>query len=353
MYSLTDYNYHLPDDRIAQKPSARRDRSKLLFLNQKTGGLSHHRFYELNDLLSPEDILVLNNTEVIPGRLTGYKDTGGKVELLILNYADTHRPGMASGETVFQCLIKTSKKPKPGTSFTFDEGLRGTVIDCQDDTCRVRFIHGGNFEALLYCIGKVPLPPYIKRENNDVACDDRTSYQTVYATQKGAVAAPTAGLHFTEDLIVKLKKSGVGVASITLHVGYGTFSPIRAQDIRNHRMHPEWFNISKETADTINLAKANKQRVIAVGTTCVRALEYASDKRGTIRSGNGQCDLFIYPGYRFRAVDGMITNFHLPRSTLLMLVYAFAGREKVLNAYNAAVHQEYRFYSYGDAMLIA
>ena len=353
MHSLTDYNYHLPGDCIAQKPSARRDRSKLLFLNPKTGELSHHRFYELNDLLSPEDILVLNNTEVIPGRLTGYKDTGGKAEILILDYADTHKSGTDDGETVCQCLIKTSKKPKPGTSFTFDEGLSGTVIDCQDGTCRVRFIHGGNFERLLYRIGKVPLPPYIKRENNDVACDDRTSYQTVYATQKGAVAAPTAGLHFTEDLIGKLKESGIGIVTITLHVGYGTFLPVRTQDIRDHNIHSEGFTVTKEAADTINHAKASKQRIIAVGTTCVRALEYVSDKRGTIRSGSGECDIFIYPGYRFRAVDGMITNFHLPRSTLLMLVYAFAGREKVLNAYNAAIHKGYRFCSYGDAMLIA
>ena len=353
MYSLTDYNYHLPDDRIAQKPSARRDQSKLLFLNQKTGDLSHRRFYELNDLLFPEDILVLNNTEVVPGRLTGYKDTGGRVEILILDYAGTHTPGTVSGETEFQCLVKTSKKPKPGTVFVFDEGLKGTVIDCKEETYTVRFIHSGSFEAILYRIGKVPLPPYVKREDNEVDCDDRTSYQTVYATQKGAVAAPTAGLHFTQGLIGKLKKSGIGIVYITLHVGYGTFLPVRSQDIRDHHMHSEWFNISEETADTINLAKANRQRIIAVGTTCVRTLEYASDEHGTLHSGHGKCDLFIYPGYRFRAVDGMITNFHLPRSTLLMLVYAFAGREKVLNAYDAAIHKGYRFYSYGDAMLIA
>jgi S-adenosylmethionine:tRNA ribosyltransferase-isomerase len=353
MYSLTDYEYNLPNERVAQKPSPVRDRSKLLFLNRKTGGLSHHLFYELGDLIFPGDVLVINDAEVIPGRLIGRKATGGKTEVLILDYVDTNGSRTTGEDPAFECLIKASKTPKPGTWIFFDEGLKGEVVDCRDGVHTVRFIYSGNFETLLYRIGKVPLPPYIKRKNNDIDCNDRTSYQTVYASRKGAVAAPTAGLHFTGALMDRLKEDGFSMAAITLHVGYGTFLPVKTPDIRDHTIHSERYFISEETADIINRAKTDNRRIIAVGTTCVRTLEYASDKSGAVRFGGGKCDLFIYPGYRFNVVDGMITNFHLPRSTLLMLVSAFAGREKILKAYDEAIRSGYRFYSYGDAMLIA
>ncbi|MFC1813439.1 tRNA preQ1(34) S-adenosylmethionine ribosyltransferase-isomerase QueA [Thermodesulfobacteriota bacterium] len=352
MYLLTDYNYDLPEDRIAQRPSSQRDRSKLLFLNRETGDLSHHGFYELCDLLSSDDVLVVNNTEVIPGRLLGKKDTGGKAEVLILDYTGGSTSNNDASEWVFECLIKSSKRTKTGAVLFFEQGLKAEVFDDQDGIYKVKFFYSGNFENLLYRIGKVPLPPYIKRKNNHLTVDDRTSYQTVYASEKGAVAAPTAGLHFTADLIDKLKKRGIKIVPMTLHVGYGTFLPVRVSDIRAHKIHFEWFFIPKETADTINQARANNQRVVAVGTTTVRTLEFSSGNSGDVIHGSGNCDLFIYPGYRFKVVDAMITNFHLPMSTLLMLVSAFAGRENIMNAYNEAIKKKYRFYSYGDAMLI-
>jgi S-adenosylmethionine:tRNA ribosyltransferase-isomerase len=353
VYLLTHYNYDLPEDRVAQTPSKQRDRSKLLFLNRETGDLSHHGFYELCDLLSSDDVLVVNNTEVIPGRLLGKKDTGGKVEVLILDYMGGSTSNIDASEWLFECLIKSSKRPETGTAFSFDQGLKAEVFDVQDGICRVKFFYSGNFENLLYRIGKVPLPPYIKRKNNHLTVDDRTSYQTVYASEKGAVAAPTAGLHFTADLLENLKKKGIKIVPVTLHVGYGTFLPVRVSDIRAHKIHFEWFFIPKETADTINQARANNRRIVAVGTTTVRTLEFSSGDSGNVIHGSGNCDLFIYPGYKFKVVDAMITNFHLPMSTLLMLVSAFSGRENILNAYNEAIQKKYRFYSYGDAMLIA
>ena len=352
MYLLTDYNYDLPDEQVAQKPSKQRDRSKLLFLNRKTGDLSHHGFYELCDLLSSDDVLVVNNTEVIPGRLLGKKDTGGKVEVLILDYMGGETSNTDVSEWVFECLIKSSKRTKIGTVLSFDQGLKAEVFDDQDGIYKVKFFYVGNFENLLYRIGKVPLPPYIKRKNNHFTVDDRTSYQTVYASEKGAVAAPTAGLHFTADLLEKVKKRGIKIVPVTLHVGYGTFLPVRVSDIRAHKMYFEGFFIPKETADTINQARANNQRVVAVGTTTVRTLEFSSGNSGDVIHGSGSCDLFIYPGYRFKVVDAMITNFHLAMSTLLMLVSAFAGRENIMKAYHEAIKKKYRFYSYGDAMLI-
>jgi len=353
VYSLSDYNYDLPDERIAQHPSAKRDRSKLLFLNRKTGDRSHHAFHELGNFLSPKDVLVVNNTEVIPGRLLGKKDSGGKIEVLILDYAGGLKSTVDTGTWVFECLIKTSKKPTPGRVLFFDQGLKAEVVHCQNGIYRIRFLYGGNFENLLYQIGKVPLPPYIQRKTGDTTCDDRISYQTVYASQKGAVAAPTAGFHFTEKLLEKLKQSGLKIVAITLYVGYGTFLPVRTADIRDHNIHSERFFVSKDAADTINHAKSQNSRIVAVGTTSVRTLEFASDSKGNVIHGTGNCDLFIYPGYRFKVVNAMITNFHLPRSTLLMLVSAFAGRENVLDAYQEAITKRYRFYSYGDAMLIA
>lgn len=349
MFSLNDYNYDLPEKFIAQKPVKERDRSKLLFLNRKTGELSHHEFSGIYKFLLPGDILVLNNTEVIPGRLLGRKETGGKAEVLILDYAG----GKAdSGKFTSECLINASKHTKAGTLIFFGNGLKAEVTGFLDGVYSLKFYCSGDFERLLYKMGKIPLPPYIKRNENDSPCNDKTVYQTVYACEKGAIAAPTAGLHFTKELIEKLKSRGVEIAAITLHVGYGTFLPVRSSDIRDHRIHSERFFIPESTADILNRAKKEGRRIIAVGTTCVRTLEFASDKNGTVSSGNGTCNLFIYPGYKFKVVDAIITNFHLPQSTLLMLVSAFAGRENILNAYKEAIKNKYRFYSYGDAMII-
>ena len=354
MFSLRDYDYDLPDDLIAQQPATERDQSRLLFLNRKTGDLSHHVFQDLYDLLFPTDVLVVNNTEVIPGRLFGEKNTGGRVELLILDYAGRRKTGTKNDGIICECLIKASKRPKPGTSLFFHKGLTGEIVDFQDGIFTVSFSCEDDFEKILYQIGQTPLPPYIKRnEHSDLACDDKTAYQTVYASQKGAVAAPTAGLHFSQRFFNRLKAKGIQLIEITLHIGYGTFLPVRVSDIRQHRMHSERYRTSNDTAEAIKQAKNRGSRIVAVGTTAVRTLEFSADSAGHLRAGSGQCDLFIYPGYRFKVVDAMITNFHLPKSTLLMLVSAFAGRERVLKAYREAIHKRYRFYSYGDGMLIA
>lgn len=349
MFSITDYDYDLPKEFIAQKPIEKRDQSKLIFLHRKTGELSHHKFYEICDFLSPSDILVVNNTEVIPGRLIGKKDTGGKAEILILDY----NKRKDDNTFIYECLIKTSKRARQGTTIFFDQGLKAEVINSRNGIYSARFTCKGNFEEFLYRIGKVPLPPYIRRDKDNIACDDKKSYQTVYASQKGAIAAPTAGFHFTEELIEKLKLKDIKIVEITLHVGYGTFLPVRVSDIKNHKIHSEWCTVPEKSAKIINNAKTNGSRIIAVGTTCVRSLEYLSDTNGNILNKSGNCDLFIYPGYKFKVIDAMITNFHLPKSTLLMLVSAFAGRENILNAYREAINKKYRFYSYGDAMLIA
>lgn len=354
MYSLYDYNYNLPADLIAQRPVEQRDRSNLLFLNRQTGELSHHCFNEIGDFLRPGDVLVINTTAVIPARLEGRKETGGKVEVLIADYSGGLRAIKENGDFVCQCMVKASKRPAPGMRLYFAEDLTAEILSSGNGTHTLKFSTGGDFEKVLERIGKVPLPPYIKRNSGDLnSCDDRSSYQTVYASHKGAVAAPTAGLHFTKQLLDKLSANGNQIAPLTLHVGFGTFLPVRSDDIRNHSIHSEQFAISDESAEIINSARTNGKRVIAVGTTCVRTLEYASDGNGGVAAGSGCCDLFIYPGYKFKTVDGMITNFHLPQSTLLMLVAAFAGRQNVLNAYQQAINRKYRFYSYGDAMLIA
>jgi S-adenosylmethionine:tRNA ribosyltransferase-isomerase len=312
--------------------------------------LGHHRFYDICDLLTPSDVLVINNTAVIPARLVGQKETGGRAEILILDYPKGGRDRVDRGEFVCRCMIKTSKRPKDGAILFFDQGLKAEIVNFKDGIYRVKFLYNGRFETVLDRIGRIPLPPYIKRTDTT---DDRTFYQTVYASQKGAVAAPTAGLHFSESLLEKLGEKGVKVVAITLHVSYGTFLPVRVSDIRDHRIHSEWYSVGKQTADIINREKAKGNRIVAVGTTCVRTLEYASNPSGVVAHGSGNCDLFIYPGYGFKVVDAMITNFHLPKSTLMMLVSAFAGRETIIKAYEAAVRERYRFFSYGDAMLIA
>jgi len=350
MFSLKDYDYHLPEERIAQKPVARRDQSRLLCMDRKTGEISHHKFLDIYDLLSPSDVLVINNTEVIPARLLGRKETGGKAEVLILDYPGNRKSLVHNGECVCRCLIKTSKRPGNGATLFFDHELKAEVVNCESGIYNVKFSYTGNFEHILDRIGRIPLPPYIKRNDDE---NDRTFYQTVYAAQKGAVAAPTAGLHFSLNLLEKLREKGVKIVAITLHVSYGTFLPVRVSDIRDHRIHSERYVISQDTADHINRSKKAGHRIVAVGTTAVRTLEYACNGNGIVSEGEENCDLFIYPGYRFKAVDAMITNFHLPKSTLLMLVSAFANRENVLAAYQAAIEKGYRFFSYGDAMLIA
>ncbi len=349
MYSLNDYDYDLPEERIAQTPVAGRDQSKLLFMERTTGKIAHHKFSDIYDLLSPSDVLVINNTEVIPARLLGQKETGGKAEVFILDYPGDKKNRIDNGEYVCRCLIKSSKRPKDGTTLIFDQQLKANVVNFKAGVYVVKFSYKGNFEQIIDRIGHVPLPPYIKRNDDK---NDRTFYQTVYASQKGAVAAPTAGLHFSLRLMKKLKEKGVKIVALTLHVGYGTFLPVRVSDIRDHRIHSEWYSISKETADRINESKKKGHRIVAVGTTAVRTLEYAGKENGIVAQGEGSCDLFIYPGYKFKTVDAMLTNFHLPKSTLLMLVSAFSTRDNVLNAYKAAIEKQYRFFSYGDAMLI-
>jgi S-adenosylmethionine:tRNA ribosyltransferase-isomerase len=353
VFSLSDYDYELPEEYIAQKPAACRDRSKLLFLNRKTGEISHHEFFDICDFISSKDVLVINNTRVIPGRLFGKKDTGGKAEVLILDFAGGVRDESGRIFTC-ECLVKSSKPPKTGSFILFEKELKAEVISANEGVCLLRFSCPGNFEEMLIETGHVPLPPYIKRNGfgNDL-WDDRASYQTVYAAYDGAVAAPTAGLHFSKELLEAIRSKGAGIAELTLHVGYGTFLPVRVEDIRDHKIHSERFEITEHAADKINRAKTAGGRVVAVGTTSVRTLEYCSDSAGKVTAGSGECDLFIYPGYSFKVVDSLITNFHLPKSTLIMLVSAFAGRENVLSAYREAIYKGYRFYSYGDAMFIA
>ena len=353
MYRLSDYSYELPKERIAQKPVQQRDCSRMLYLDRKTGATGHYLFSNICSLLRPSDVLVINNTEVIPGRLFGYKTTGGRAEVLLLeNISNGNCPPDAPNLT-FKCLIKASKRSKPGTRIIFEEKLKAEVLEIEGEFYKVRFSCDSNFWDVLYRIGKMPLPPYIRRDNPDCGhVGDLTSYQTVYASRKGAVAAPTAGLHFTKDLLEKVRNRGNNVVSITLHAGYGTFVPVRVKDIREHRIHSESYEISESAARTINRAKKQGKRVIAVGTTCVRTLEFNADENGMVSAGSGRCDLFIYPGYRFKLVDAMVTNFHLPESTLLMLVSAFAGRNRILGAYKEAIGKRYRFYSYGDAMFI-
>ena len=352
MYTLDDYDYYLPGALIAQTPATDREGSRLLHLNRRNGAVSHRQFHDIVTLLHPSDVLVVNNTRVIPGRLHGRKATGGKAELLILDYGETDGRGHDDRKRVYRCLIKASKQAGAGTRIYFDEGLIAEIRDFSDGIYTVAFSAPEPFDGLLHRIGRMPLPPYIRRDETQTDEADRMRYQTVYASEQGAIAAPTAGLHFTDAILSQICQKGVTVTAVTLHVGYGTFVPVRVDDIRDHRMHEEWFSIPEETARIVNQARAEGRRVVAVGTTSVRTLEYATGSDGDIQPGRGRCDLFIYPGYTFKRVDAIITNFHLPRSTLLMLVSAFAGRETMLQAYTAAAKEKYRFFSYGDVMLI-
>ncbi|WP_028325444.1 tRNA preQ1(34) S-adenosylmethionine ribosyltransferase-isomerase QueA [Desulfatirhabdium butyrativorans] len=353
MYCIDDYDYVLPQERIAQEPCGKRDFSRLLRVDRKTGKTSHHRFYELSRLLRSDDVLVINDTAVIPARLFGKKSTGGRVEVLLLDYAGSIAGKADATSAECACLIRSAKPCRENARIDFDSGLTARVISCNGETYHLALSADEPIGRVLDRIGIIPLPPYIRRsEPGGTGTNDAIRYQTVYARNKGAVAAPTAGLHFTPELLLQLGGLGISIVPITLHVGYGTFVPVRVMDIRDHAMHSETFHLPQHAADTINAARRQGRRIVAVGTTVVRTLEYCSDESGMLQAKTGNCDLFIYPGYRFKIVDAMITNFHLPKSTLLMLVSAFADRGAILNAYAEAIREGYRFYSYGDAMLI-
>ncbi|MBU0728371.1 MAG: tRNA preQ1(34) S-adenosylmethionine ribosyltransferase-isomerase QueA [Proteobacteria bacterium] len=353
LFDIEQYNYDLPEALIAQKPAGRRDESRLLVLDGVDGGMEDRNFSALPDLIGSGDLLVVNNTKVFPARLLGRKETGGKVELLILDYPRFDaEAGDSKGQVHVTGLVKSSKRPKKGSRLLFGSGLEGIVDTLHEDgKVTVELHFQGDFEEAIAEYGQMPLPPYINRDQGE-APFDRERYQTVFARQTGAVAAPTAGLHFTEELLSKVTRKGAAVANITLHVGYGTFAPVRVNDIRNHTIHSEYIEISPETADQVNEVKMAGGKVWAVGTTTVRALESAATAQGMLNAFQGLCNLYIYPGYQFRIVDNLVTNFHLPRSSLLFMVSALAGRNFVMQAYSHAVGKKYRFYSYGDAMAI-
>ncbi len=354
-FFLGDYDYHLPTEYIAQVPSCRRGASRLLVLDRSSRDLAHRCFEDIRHYLRKGDVLVLNDTRVVPARLKGRKDTGGRIELLVLDPYKEPELGRKEG---YICLVKAAKPTRAGSVVTLENGLRAEVLTtAEEGKTRVRFPNSLPLLDLLAEVGEVPLPPYIQRDREGGECprlDDAAAYQTVYAARPGAVAAPTAGLHFSRELLEELEAMGVEPVGVTLHVGYGTFSPVRVEDIREHRIHSEYAEISPEAAGRIESARREGRRIVAVGTTAVRTLEWAGtlSPNGKVSAFSGACDHYIYPGYRFTVVDAMITNFHLPKSTLLFLVSAFAGRETILNAYREAVRTGYRFFSYGDAMLI-
>lgn len=350
MFDIEDYNYELPQSSIAQVPTSKRDHSRLFVVDRKKGSFSDNHFFDLPKLLKAGDLIVVNDTRVVPARLFGQKESGGRVEILVLEYPD---PAENDPETR-ACLLKSSKRPKVGSRLLFDSAISGQVKEILDNgIVRISFSGGQSIDTLLKEQGIMPLPPYIKRDPvSDYAPLDKERYQTVFSNKKGAVAAPTAGLHFTDDLIDTLAGAGIAVVSITLHVGYGTFQPVRASDIRNHELGEEFYRIEAETAEAISQTREKGGRVVAVGTTVVRTLESAVTPDGLVRPGEGKTDLLITPGFSFNMVDALITNFHLPKSSLLFLVAAFAGLEPVKEVYKSAVEKGYRFYSYGDAMLL-
>lgn len=339
--NTSDFWYELPEELIAQTPLGQRDASRMLHLDRVTGEIEHCHFTDILDYLRPGDCLILNDTRVLPARIYGVKEeTGAVVEFLLLKQRELE---------LWECLCKPGKRAKPGTVFSFGDGrLTGTVTDVTDDGGRVvRFSYGGNFYAILEEIGQMPLPPYIHEK-----LEDQERYQTVYSNELGSAAAPTAGLHFTPELLKKVEDMGVAIGKVTLHVGLGTFRPVKVDNIEEHKMHSEHYWMPKETADLINRTKENGGRVIAVGTTSCRTLESVASKLGHIAEDEDWTSIFIYPGYEFKAMDGLITNFHLPESTLIMLVSAFAGYDHTMNAYAEAVKERYRFFSFGDSMMI-
>lgn len=337
----SDFFFDLPEELIAQDPLEDRSGSRLLMLNKQNGEISHHIFKEVADYLNAGDCLVLNNTKVIPARLYGVKeDTGAGIELLLLKRRE---------ERVWESLVKPGKKAKPGTRLVFGDGrLKAEVLDTVEEGNRlIRFEFDGIFEEILDQLGEMPLPPYITHK-----LEDKNRYQTVYAKYEGSAAAPTAGLHFTNELLKEIEAKGVKLVYVTLHVGLGTFRPVKVEHILEHHMHSEFYQISEEAASVINQTKKEGKRVICVGTTSCRTIESAAGENGIVQAGCENTEIFIYPGYKFRVLDGLITNFHLPESTLVMLVSALAGREHVLNAYQEAIKEKYRFFSFGDAMFI-
>ena len=336
-----DFYYELPEELIAQDPLEDRSSSRLLVLDKETGAFSHHVFKEITEYLHEGDCLVINDTKVIPARLIGSKiETNAKIEVLLLKRKENN---------VWETLVKPGKKAKVGAKISFGDGLlMGEVIDVVEEGNRlIQFHYDGIFEEILDQLGQMPLPPYITHQ-----LKDKNRYQTVYAKYDGSAAAPTAGLHFTKELLQKVKDMGVDIAEVTLHVGLGTFRPVKVENVLDHHMHSEFYMVSQEAADKINRAKESGHRVIAVGTTSTRTLEAAADENGRLHETSGWTEIFIYPGYQFKVIDALITNFHLPQSTLVMLVSALAGREHVLHAYEIAVKERYRFFSFGDAMLI-
>jgi len=340
---LDEFDYHLPPELIAQEPSSRRDASRLLTVERVTGTVNERPFARIPELFRKGDLLVLNDTRVIPARLFGRKESGGRVEVFLV------RKKADPGE-LWDCLIRASKPPRPGSRIVLAENMCARVEERgEGETWTVSFVPGDGFTDWLERNGEMPLPPYIKREGDAV---DRERYQTVFARVSGAVAAPTAGLHMTPELIEDIRHQGVEIASLTLHVGLGTFMPVRVDDVRQHRMHREYSRIPPETAAAVNRRIRGEGRVVALGTTVARALEQRASADGIVSPGEGDADIFIYPGYRFKAVSALITNFHLPKSTLLMLVSAFAGKDLLLRAYDEAISRGFRFYSYGDAMFI-
>ncbi|WP_287388490.1 tRNA preQ1(34) S-adenosylmethionine ribosyltransferase-isomerase QueA [Lachnospira sp.] len=340
---LHDFDYDLPEELIAQDPLSDRSSSRLMVLNKNTGKLEHKIFREIIDYLNPGDCLVLNDTKVIPARLYGEKEgTGAGIEVLLLKRKEDLKD-------TWEVLVKPGKKAKVGARISFGDGkLVAEVKDIVDDGNRIiQFEYDGIFEEILDDLGQMPLPPYITHK-----LEDKDRYQTVYATHKGSAAAPTAGLHFTNELLKAIEEKGVKIARVTLHVGLGTFRPVKVENILDHHMHSEFYMVSQEAADIINETKKNGGRVISVGTTSTRTIESVANEDGTVPAKTGWTDIFIYPGYKFKTIDCLITNFHLPESTLVMLVSALAGRENVLNAYKIAVEEKYRFFSFGDAMFI-
>ena len=337
---VSDFNYNLPEELIAQVPIQKRDESRLMVLNRENQTIEHKTFKDIIDYLQPGDCLVRNNTKVIPARIYGKKETGANVEFLLLNNIE--------GD-IWECIVRPGNKLHIGTKVIFGEGLlKADILDTMEGgTRKVKFSYNGIFNEILYQIGLMPLPPYIHEE-----LKDKDRYQTVYAKYRGSAAAPTAGLHFTEELLSKIEQKGTQIANVTLHVGIGTFRPVKEETVEKHHMHSEHYYIKKEDVDKINTAKENGKRVIAVGTTSCRVLETIADENGHVKEAEGDTQIFIYPGYKFKILDGLITNFHLPQSTLLMLVSALAGKDYVLKAYNEAVKEKYRFFSFGDAMFI-
>ena len=339
--NVKDYDYDLPEELIAQDPLEDRSSSRLMVLDRQTGDVEHRHFTDILEYLHPGDCLVINNTKVIPARLFGVKeDTQAKIEVLLLKRKEND---------IWETLVKPGKKAKPGTKLVLGDGLlTAEVVDVVEEGNRlIQFHYDGIFEEILDQLGQMPLPPYITHQ-----LKDKNRYQTVYAKYDGSAAAPTAGLHFTKELLQKVKDMGVDIAEVTLHVGLGTFRPVKVDNVLDHHMHSEFYMVSQEAADKINRAKENGHRVIAVGTTSTRTLEAAADENGHLQETSGWTEIFIYPGYQFKVIDALITNFHLPQSTLVMLVSALAGREHVLHAYETAVKEKYRFFSFGDAMLI-